>query len=395
MSARVASAAVTGGVPCRPMRSRHRCAVVLALCAWVVPAAAEPVSPETRAAIDTLLARMTGAVLAADREQYLAQVWDGDAVFRVEQEHWADDLARHQPTAFELYLIDDQLETDGPATTGRVRMVWQMADWTFDRSVEFRARFVADAAGSWRYAGRAWSSAQADDLLVYHDPAHRAEAELILRAVPAIRAHIEDGFELQLPGPLQFKLYPSMRDLQASIYLSYVDPLSGWNEPGESVKLLVSAVRAGPMLDALLAHELAHVATFELGPRATDMPWWVLEGVAELASEQFVPGGQQSLAGLDATVRRWARTGQLVPWSRLADFRSTPLELYGNVYGQGHHLLGFVSERWGRQARNAWLAALAQGRSLDEASRQAFGLSFDAVDAAWRASLQRGEPDPP
>jgi hypothetical protein len=50
-------------------------------------------------------------------------------------------------------------------------------------------------------------------------------------------------------------------------------------------------------------------------------------------------------------------------------------------------MLGFISERFGRDRRNAWLAAMAQGQSLDEASRSALDQPFAEVDRAWRESL--------
>jgi hypothetical protein len=174
-----------------------------------------------------------------------------------------------------------------------------------------------------------------------------------------------------------------MRHLQQSLYLSYTDPLDGWNEPGESIKLLAHEGTGKDALRALLAHEYGHVATFELGPRATDMPWWVLEGVADLSAQQY----SDDWEAVDATVRRWAAKDALVGWERLADFHGEAPQHATHVYVQGHHMLGYISERFGRERRNAWMRAMANGATLDDATRNVLGLAFADLDTQWRQSL--------
>jgi hypothetical protein len=54
---------------------------------------------------------------------------------------------------------------------------------------------------------------------------------------------------------------------------------------------------------------------------------------------------------------------------------------------QGHHLMGYVSARFGRAKRNRWLRVLSSGRSLDEGTREVLGLSFEELSDGWRATL--------
>jgi hypothetical protein len=72
----------------------------------------------------------------------------------------------------------------------------------------------------------------------------------------------------------------------------------------------------------------------------------------------------------------------------MADFRKTPQKWMMHVYKQGQHMLGYVSERFGREGRNAWLRAMAQGATLDDATQQVFKITFEQLDADWRASLK-------
>ena len=126
------------------------------------------------------------------------------------------------------------------------------------------------------------------------------------------------------------------------------------------------------------------VATFELGPKATDMPWWILEGVAELSAEAY----SHDEKSVDRMVRRWAANDGLVEWDRLADFHGEATEHMGQVYNQGHHMVSYISTRFGRAGRNRWLRTLAQGAALDDATSASLGLSFAQLDKDWRDSLK-------
>ena len=118
------------------------------------------------------------------------------------------------------------------------------------------------------------------------------------------------------------------------------------------------------------------------------MPWWALEGVAELSAERFASMGKDA----ENAVLNWYKKDALAKWDDLADFHkvqeSTVRELQGKVYKQGHHMLAYISDRFGREGRNAWLRSMAQGRTIDQASRDALQMGWPDVDAAWRASVK-------
>jgi hypothetical protein len=310
------------------------------------------------------------------------------------------------------------------------------------RTVSYPVVFRRGDDGQWRYGGEDWrvvesgggkaaagpearkdagegaagaggegdkAKADAEPELPVSDAPNRARyfpgfedvARTVVKVLPQVRAHVDDGFANHVTHVQEVKIYPSMRHLQASIYLSYVDGLSGWNEPGEAIKLIASNKSSAGHLRMLLGHEYGHVATFEFGPEATNMPWWVLEGVAELSAEKFAAMNQgkgddpsEYGRGARTTVERWSKRGKLAEWSELSDFRSVKKELMGHVYQQGHHMVGYVSQRFGREGRNTWLRAMGQGKSIDEASREALGMSFEQLDREWRASLPPKEEEP-
>jgi hypothetical protein len=354
-------------------------------------APADPIA--ARAEIQSTLDIMARAVLAGDPDAYLAHVWRDDPDWSTEQVNWAADLKRKVPAEFEFTVGDVTPEVDESWAQAKATMKWSFTGGK-PREQSYVARFFRHPDHGWLYAGEKWNVLEREGVRVLYDDDQEEAARTVADVLPTVRTHVLTGFEL-LGKPIearvqQVKLYRSMRHLQQSIYLSYTDSLGGWNEPHEAIKLLSAGVRGIGGARVLLAHEYGHVATFELGDHASDMPWWALEGVAELSSEKFSGGAARA----DAAVRGWARKDKLIDWPRLADFHGEATSFYAQVYAQGHHMLGYVSDRFGRSKRNAWLTRMAQGITLDQATREALGLTFADLDAQWRASLAPDAPKP-
>lgn len=232
------------------------------------------------------------------------------------------------------------------------------------------------------------AAASTRDNVVLCFPGYEELAQRIAEVLPAVRARVDQGFGAEVPHRQVVKIYPTMRHLQASIYLSYVDGLSGWNEPKESIKVLGDPNATRASLRPLLAHEYGHVATFEMGPKATDIAWWAIEGVAELSAEGF---RRNSMRRVETRVLQWAAEDALAPFAQITDFRNTPRQYMSRVYTQGHHMVAYIAERFGRARLNDWFRAMANGSSMDDATRTVLGVEggFGALDTDWRAELSR------
>ncbi len=328
---------------------------------------------------------MEEAVEAADAVTFLGSISQADAVFFQEQKNWARDWER-KPVADVEFDVDQGsivLGDEGRAADADVTMSWTLEESPRERRVSWRVRFLLAESGDWLYAGKAWEELEAEALIVLFEPGMEKIAEQVVEIFPEIREHVNEGFEVNLKHQQHIKIYPDMPQLQASIYLSYTDPLGGWNEPGESIKILPSGFMGKRGLKILIAHEYGHVATFAMGEKSRDMPWWAAEGVAELAAERFSDGARRARAQVEG----WAASGSLVAWEKLSDFENFETRYYPFVYAQGHHMVGFISEHWGRGQRNQWIALLTQGVALDDATSRALGISFEELDRQWRASL--------
>ena len=258
-----------------------------------------------------------------------------------------------------------------------------------ERAVTFDAAFrpIGLPEGAWVYTGRVWEEHDADGVRVLIPPGDADAAGMaryLADRVGPIRASVEAELDERLGADPVVKIYLDMASLQKSIALSYTDPLGGWNEPGESIKLLGRAGFVGPGLDTVLAHELGHAVSFEYGPSIITAPWWALEGIAEIAADPFRPR-----ARADRAVAM-AQQDRLMPFESLADFRGEAMNHMREVYVQGRSMLAYIGERFGRDARNDWLRSMGAGAGLDAATRSVLGVPFETLDRGWRGWLLAG-----
>lgn len=364
-----------------------------------------PLSPPVearavRSEIEMVLAEMRRSALAGDPVGYLSHVAMEEPRFAMEMTNWAKDLAANRPVLFDLRIVEEGAVFEPSRAEFALEMDYSVAVVAdpADRSVVKRAAFPTvifekDAGGAWRYLGEKWSVLEGDGFEVRYTGDFEGVARMVVEAFPVAREHVDRGFEIPGTGHQIIKLYADMEHLKATVYLSMPDPhLGGWNEAGESIKFLTRYAATVAGWTRAFAHEYGHVATWEMGPKAGEMDWWVQEGVAELAAEDFDDGRQPGTrAGNDGYIRSRARAGTLVPWEAIASYRTAEQSVKYQAYAQGHHFIGYISDRWGRSGRNRWLRSMAAGKSVNQATRDRLNTEFSDLDREWRESL--GAPD--
>lgn len=333
---------------------------------------------------------MSAAAVAGDSDAYLEHIATDEPEFLVEQVAWARGITRITPDMLTYtFLTEPAIGDDGEATA-EVRITWNTPNWEGDdRELDLPVRFVMED-GNWHFGGRDWEELDSDGVRVLYVDGNSGMARDTIAMWPDIKEHVEAGFELELDHPQVVKLYGSMQELMFSIYPSYVEQLGGWNEPGESIKVLSRGVNR-QWLQAVLAHEYGHALTFAMGgadiplavERAHSMPWWVLEGSAELGANKF----HRAYDRAQRLVPEWHANDSLADWGDLTNFYETDPADYGYVYVQGLHFVAYVSDRFGRTARNAWLRGMMSGETLEDATTAAFGVTFTELDADWRRSI--------
>jgi hypothetical protein len=343
------------------------------------PSAPAPSSEQAATEVQALLGEMAAAVLAGDRDGYLEFVDLSDPVFAIEHTRWADDWSSRSPvSAYSLGLSD--LNPIGESATGLVTV-----EWAFDPSVvaeppritTFQAQFT-HGAGSWRFAGERWASTEVTHFVLRVAPGLEAAVPDIADVLPGIYGDVTTEIGYEPSGTLEIKLYADANALVANTLLS-LPTIRGWNEPGEALKLVHDP--QGPPLAPTIAHELTHFIGFDrAGTQRTRMPWWLDEGIATYVASTIEGPSVDRLAQVIA----WEAAGELAPWDEMVVFEETPVELWEHVYPQGYAMVAFVTERFGAEPRNDWLAAMASEMDIEAATPTELGLTFRELDTEFR-----------
>lgn len=362
------------------------CLIPVAVCVSV----ATGMSPQERVAES--IHAMESAIIAGDLGAYMAQIDPEDVYFVHEQRAWVNDLARNPVSEFQIEPLEDLIVgITGRAAMMKVRMHWTLSSDEIERSIEMNAIFYPmgdEPDGPWRFAGRGWEI-QLDDetgIRVRADRKHQELASNVMMIAPEIAAQIEKDLDRTLSTPLSVKIYSTMQALQFSIAPGYLDPLSGWNEPGESIKILGRDSMSADRVSTLLAHEIGHAVSFEFGRDIIDAPWWSLEGIAELMTDRYrSTPPEDRIIGIAKQVARGDRRS----WDQLSDFKGEALNHTMYVYSQGWAMVRYITERYGSAARNEWFDALGRGMDVHEATQLVFNISFADLDRAWEQEMIR------
>jgi hypothetical protein len=372
--------------------------LLISLCLTVSASLACTAAPLPGSAIEaqrvcSVVDAMQSAIERADAGGYMAQITPSDPVLATEHRAWFAELSVAPVDDLRVTLDPDLelvLEEDGSVVAPLV-YTWQVPSEDKPRRYDMPARFqpIGASNGQWHFAGRAWDIAMTDTpgVRIYCDEQHLEIANLALERVPILRDAIAKDMGIDPNGgdlhEVVVKVFPRMRELQASIYPSYTAGISGWNEPGESIKILGRDDMGQDRLDPLLAHEIGHAVSFEYGPEIILAPWWTLEGVAEVAAGLF----RDSWERKNQRIAQLAQSDNLREWHLLADFKGEAVNHAMHVYLQGWSMVDYIDRTFGKEMRNAWFIRLAHGDSVDAATRSALGVSFDELDAKWLASL--------
>lgn len=340
--------------------------------------------------VHQVIEAMNDAVNKVDVGAYMALIDPADSFFLTEQRAWITDLIDHpvEDINIEIAWSEPVIAQDDGSAIAPIEITWHIEGEELDRHFAYPARFepVGAIDGQWVFVGRAWEFADTalPGIRIYADELHEDLAYLAGDRVAILRDAIASNFQqdtsVEGAKEIVVKIYPDMTSLQASIYLSYTDRLSGWNEPGESIKILGKTDFSQALLDPLLGHEIGHSISFEFGPEISNAPWWTLEGIAEMAAQLY----RTSWNKKTHRISNLAKDDNLRDWSLLADFRGEANNHTMYVYLQGWSMIDYITRVHTIESRNEWFTALGKGATLDQASIETLQITFEQLDANWR-----------
>jgi hypothetical protein len=349
------------------------------------PLSGKPIPSEDEDQIRILVQRMQLAIGDHSFPEYLSCLAPTDVATRAEQVYFANDLSV-KPVRSVTLLVESLVA--GPSDDiahGSMRWLWRYADAAQAPRREFESyvRFRRTDAG-WLYDGPLWERLVDHDAQVWYLRGYEPAAKAAMSAFRAVKSSVEATLRAHPTGPHIIKLYRSPQELKFSISLSYNDDIDGWNEPGESIRVVTAKDKPESEFRSLIAHEYGHVCTFALGPTANDMPWWTLEGMAELAAEPFAKDGIEHVRSL----RKESAKGTLVPLADLASMDTIRPENFGKVYSQGRGVVRHVLTTYGPDKLDAWLRAMANGMPYPTSCSSILGVTDTELERRWRDSLQ-------
>ncbi|NLG48859.1 MAG: M20/M25/M40 family metallo-hydrolase, partial [Chloroflexi bacterium] len=341
-----------------------------------------------RQGVQETLAQRQQAVLALDREQFLATVDDADPVFRLEEERWIDGLT--QPPA--RYQLSGQvlgLDANGDALA-RLALEAITPDG-FALRPTYIARF-RQVDGRWLLTGPNWET-ESSEHFVLRWSADGANAADLLAAAEAAYAQVIADLGREPAGVMEIRLYEAAEQINASLPWSVPvwrmeEGPAGYWQPGESIKVV-----ADTPID--VAQGVARRLTLQLLADMGIEQDWLREGVALYETLRACPtlaGGIK--AQVVPALGKAQRFHMLYDWEQMPALSDLAIEDVTLFSGQSWFFVEQLTRRFGVEALPRFLAQVGgkadQQAALAAAFADATGMDFATWQAHWEDAVATG-----
>lgn len=349
---------------------------------WLEPLRADA------AAIKAVLDARAGAVLSGDGTGFLGTVTSADPVLRIEEGNWFADLTDHPVLSYTLAGELVGWSPGGGEATVALTVSSAISGGQSSR-LTYDARFVREEGG-WRYAGVAWRQLRSDHFLLKYQGGDEAWARHVLELAETAYRRVTADLGATPPLPQEIKLYGDGELFRTSISLSLPGWVTGWTEPGESIKLWLRGESDRAILQTL-AHELAHQVLFARGLE----DHWLQEGVAAYEGGQVTPMGEHwTAARYMPVVQDAVRRHQELPLDSLPSFEELPDGQVELAYAQSWSVVAYVAERYGQAGLRRLIERAVGAGDLATALERALGVDPAAFQEGWREyALNSGVPE--
>ena len=321
------------------------------------------------------------AVLERDEAKFLNTVDPKDENFMQEQKQWFNHLEMFPAHSFTLQL--SSLNVSRSKVVANLSMAWSLEGQPGNQTVTYEAAFI-EREGRWFFSGPNFQIIMGKQFVIHYYPQHRDLANAVIERLDSVLRSASEELNYYPKNRINLNLYPDEDLLKSSINLAYNSSISGWTEPGESIKIVIRSSGDAEDMKPILAHEITHSLMYEMVGGHGDIPWWLDEGVARYASTPFEPSNIMELRELE--LKEQVSKNMILSWSELADKQSLPQETYRLGYVQGWSFVSYVTGQFGRDARNSWLKAVGSN-NIESATLQVFGMTFQELDSDWRSFI--------
>ena len=235
-----------------------------------------------------------------------------------------------------------------------------------------------------QYDNFQFQTLRTDHFDIYFYPEEHAAAEFAGRMAERWYARLTAIFHHELKGRQPLILYATQAQFQQTNVVGGV--AEGTGGVTEALRRRIVLPTGGTLgdLDHVIGHELVHAFQYDITgggsygglPRATDLPLWFIEGMAEYLSL----GPEAPLTAM------WMRGGlqdstrdTLPTYQQLTDPRFFP-------YRYGQALLAFVGGAYGDDRIGELLRAAARFRTTDQAIRGVLSITPEQLVDRWHVA---------
>lgn len=220
---------------------------------------------------------------------------------------------------------------------------------------------------------------QGDGITIYFDSSLRENAEILLRAYPAMKADLEAklGWRLRTK-PVVFLVASSGKFRKMGG--GPLDAAFTLFPKGHIVMNFDSFTPHLFLLNITFRHELCHLLLHD-HIQGKYVPKWLDEGVSEWAGDTAEEDINSRMEGV---AMAYALSKRAVPLEEIS--RKFPSDAKGRTlsYEQSKSVIRFIAASYGREGLLQVLAQLKNGVPVGEAFHEALGKNLATVEAEWR-----------
>lgn len=296
-----------------------------------------------------------------NQDQFMSLQNEKNELFYHEQKRWFEEVVYKKKSGYE-YTLNIENITVNTADSGTVDIVLGIKNASENIDVQHKVTYKIVNDNGWKLDDLPFKVINDGIYSIYYLEKNEAEAEKLLADSKEIVDLYKTAFGWD-PAEINIKLFNQMNEMAATI------PgirMSGWNEKGESFKVLYDGNSSGTF--QYLSHELTHTLLSDLTNDNASL--YIQEGLATLLQKLVRVGSsgkvEMYLDYSDSFVDLTKQRGPLLTLEEVAKLNYSDFESKDVFYKQGSFFVNFLIRAYGMDKFKEFLKELKTNPYLDQ-----------------------------